>query len=188
MTLHQLKHLFQQIAKTPPQDYDSQMLQLVKKFTLHAFTKQKKEADDDDAKPQWFGLDLLWKFVKTSDTAQVTNIGKKPQIRRLVSENVAHEALQLFLELLSTEYATSQRETYIEECIWHIQESKNVAQCLVVFKALISTFPTTHITWYGKNTASHPKTRCGVINKLEEDYAIFDHLFQVLSLSIWGCA
>ena len=66
MSLEQLKHLFQQIAKTPPQDYDSQMLQLIKKFTTHAFAKQEKEKNEE-AKPQWFGLDLLWKFVQTSD-------------------------------------------------------------------------------------------------------------------------
>ena len=178
MTLEQLKHLFQQIAKTPPQDYDSQMLQLVKKFTLHAFTKQKKEADDD-AKPQWFGLDLLWKFVQTSDTAQATKRGKKRKIRRLVSEKVAREALQLFLELLSTEYAISQREMYMEKCIWHIQESSKVVQNLILLQRLIQTFPMTHRTWYGTNTTAHQNTQAGVIERLEKDYAIIDHLLQV---------
>ena len=175
MTLKQLKHLLEQIAQIPPEDYDSQTLQLVKKCTLHAFTKQKKEADDD-AKPQWFGLDLLWKFVQISDAAQASKRGKKRKSRRLVSE-----ALELFLELLSTEHATSQREMYTEKCIWHIQENLEVLSNLILLQRLIQTFPMTraHRTWYGTNTAAHQNTQAGVIERLEKDYAIIDYSLQV---------
>merc|ERR1712228_940551 len=40
LNLEQTKHLFQQIAKTPKQDYDTQILQLIKKTTIQAFKKQ----------------------------------------------------------------------------------------------------------------------------------------------------
>ena len=171
MTLKQLKHLLEQIAKIPPEEYDSQTLQLAKKFILHAFTKQKKEGDD--AKPQWFGLDLLWKLVQPFD------IAKNGKSQRLVSEKVAREALQLFLELLSTEYAISQREMYMEKCIWHIQENHEVVSNLTLLRGLIETFPMTHRTWYGKNKTAHQNTQAGVIERLEKDYAIIDYLLQV---------
>ena len=40
LDLNQTKHLFQQIAKTPKQEYDTQVLQLIKKTTIQAFKKQ----------------------------------------------------------------------------------------------------------------------------------------------------
>ena len=39
LSLDQLKHLFQQIALMPKPDYDTQVLDLIKAITLHAFTK-----------------------------------------------------------------------------------------------------------------------------------------------------
>ena len=96
-----------------------------------------------------------------------------------MSQKVAREALQLFLELLSTEYALPQREMYMEKCIWHIQESSKVVQNLKLLQRLIQTHPLTHRTWYGTNTTAHQNTQAGVIERLEKDYAIIDHLLQV---------
>merc|ERR1712154_568587 len=42
LSLFDLKHLFQQIAKTPKQEYDSQILQLIKKTTIVCFKKQQQ--------------------------------------------------------------------------------------------------------------------------------------------------
>ena len=170
----QTVHLFEQIAKTPKQEYDSKMLQLIKTTTLQAFKKQEawdrthsaspqpttpsadngggtasggtsdvmrdpKQNDDPrqplnpqqkvnapepvqnvrrkPVKKSWFGLDLLWKFVQSADAA---DSGSKE--KRLISEKTAREALNIFLELLADDYALSQRNAYMEKCIWHIQE------------------------------------------------------------------
>ena len=90
LDLEQTKHLFFQIAKTPKQEYDSQILQLIKKTTICAFKKQEAwdkkhnvvNNDDENNKEEkeekvhkkkkkksWFGLDLLWKFVQSADAA-----------------------------------------------------------------------------------------------------------------------
>ena len=208
LNLEQTKHLFQQIAKTPKQDYDTQILQLIKKTTIQAFKKQeawdkkhninttedpnanltKPPKDNNTAttkkkktpKKSWFGLDLLWKFVQSADAADSTSSQNK-KVRRLISEKTAREALQIFLELLSKEYAISQRNAYMEKCIWHIQENSKVVQNLQLLQQLIQTFPRTTKTWWGTDTTQKPNTQAGVIERLEKDYAIIDHLLQDLA-------
>ena len=69
----------------------------------------------------------------------------------------------------------------MEKCIWHIQESSKVVQNLQLLQQLIQTFPRTTKTWWGSDTTQKPNTQAGVIERLERDYAIIDHLLQDLA-------
>ena len=54
-------------------------------------------------------------------------------------------------------------------------------QNLQLLQQLIQTFPRTTKTWWGSDTTQKPNTLSGVIERLERDYAIIDHLLQDLA-------
>ena len=56
-----------------------------------------------------------------------------------------------------------------------------MVQNLQLLQQLIQTFPRTTKTWWGSDTTQKPNTLSGVIERLERDYAIIDHLLQDLA-------
>ena len=60
-------------------------------------------------------------------------------------------------------------------------QSSKVVQNLQLLQQLIQTFPRTTKTWWGSDTTQKPNTLSGVIERLERDYAIIDHLLQDLA-------
>ncbi|ETO17768.1 hypothetical protein RFI_19542, partial [Reticulomyxa filosa] len=59
--------LFREIEKTPSNEIDSQLLDLIKAYSLTAYAMQEKETSNSD-KPHWFGLQMLWKFLQSCDS------------------------------------------------------------------------------------------------------------------------
>ncbi|ETO26056.1 hypothetical protein RFI_11081, partial [Reticulomyxa filosa] len=75
-----------------------------------------------------------------------------------------------------------------KRCIWHIQESSNVAQHIIILKKIIQSYPLKK-TWLGAMI-----TQSTLIEKLDKDFAILDHFFQDLdtfkemATSLWDPA
>ncbi|ETO18028.1 hypothetical protein RFI_19267, partial [Reticulomyxa filosa] len=64
-----LKYLFGEIEQTPHGQFDSQLLELIKTYTLTAFAVQR----DDPNNKSWFGLQVLWNFIQSCDCVADAN-------------------------------------------------------------------------------------------------------------------
>ncbi|ETO37056.1 Ubiquitin carboxyl-terminal hydrolase family protein [Reticulomyxa filosa] len=191
LSFSQLKHLFRQIKK-------HRTLKLIPNLQA----QWQLQSPNSKKKQHWFGLDMLWDFVQSSDLAANPNgllfilcyfhsfltnektkiytfytTSSKTTVDRLIPEKVAKEGLTLFLTLLKTDYAISQLNRYTEKL-----KSSKIVQNLILLQKLTQTYPATKRTWLGTNSTQHPETQGGVIESLEKEYAIIDHVLQDLSL------
>ncbi|ETO14422.1 hypothetical protein RFI_22944 [Reticulomyxa filosa] len=144
---------------------DSQLLELIKIYTLTAYQVQQKDRSNAEKKSTCLAWKCFGSLCKPPMSLQIKTVW----------------LIDMFLELLETEYATSQKSRYIEKCIWHIQESSNVVQNMILLQKLVQTYPRTKKKWLGINTTQHQETQAGMIEKLEKDFAIVEHILQDLT-------
>eukprot|EP01084_Bolivina_argentea_P291227 500511_1 len=161
LDVNQLDELCELIRKTPDEQFDLYLLNLIKQISKNINLKKMKDSNKI--------TDMLWRFLM-SDIAYTMK-------ERYSQQSVVYEALDAFTAILCyDDDDISQRNIYIKQCALNIQKSSKMIQSLQILQRLIGTFE----RGTNKKSKSRKKqkgyTQKSVIEQLENDYNIIDHL------------
>jgi hypothetical protein len=170
VSLPLMNHLFESIQQRPPEEYDSQMLKMVKTFTLNAFkanavaqaaTKSSGKGNERSQVGPWYGLDIFWKISQLQHSDSI-------------AKHIPQEALEFFFQVLGTDYALPRRDFYAQVCVDNLKNRNQVFEHLTVLQKILKTYPTGSKSWLSSMTGANQVFLSDILGDLETRTQLLD--------------